>query len=350
MAPSLSLVLSALLVLSSTFVASESGRGKSRLLYRDVLQDFDDCTGPGWETDLLARFTGIFFGDFYTGGDKDILGALAVEGDLHAPNYIVNVDHGADCANVNSFNSYGLVVGGKVDTFNTNVHGSAYIAGGGTIEEVIELDEGCSVTDQQGTGLFDFGLVKELLQGSSQDFATHPATAILETDGSLTNIRDSELSLYEILVFHTCQSTSCSSDKAKESDPSHIFFNKGSWNGVHGLDVNPDKTYVLNIPVTNGDTFTMTTPHPSSGFNPCNVIYNLYPVDANGNYMADGTFTFHRRTSDPLQGFVLAPRGHILDGNTGNFGGQVVGLDYTWQNLNSGVEILDYKAGGADCD
>jgi len=41
----------------------------------------------------LTRFTGIFFGDFYTGGDKDILGALAVEGNLHAPNYAVNVDH-----------------------------------------------------------------------------------------------------------------------------------------------------------------------------------------------------------------------------------------------------------------
>lgn len=154
---------------------------------------------------------------------------------------------GADCAAVNSFNSYGLVVGGMVDTFNTNVHGSAYIAGGGTVEEVLELDSGCFVTDQKGTGIFDFALVKELLQGSNQDFAQHPPTVILEDDGSLTELRDNQLTHYEILTFHTCQSSSCSMDKDLESDPSHIFYNKGSWNGVHSFDVNPDKTYILNV-------------------------------------------------------------------------------------------------------
>ncbi|KAL7314271.1 hypothetical protein PS15m_005866 [Mucor circinelloides] len=350
MARALSLVLSVLLVSSSTLVSAGIGKGIRRLLHRDVLQDFEDCTGSEWETDLLTRFTGIFFGDFYTGGDKDILGALAVEGNLHAPNYAINVDHGADCAAVNSFNSYGLVVGGFVDTFNTNVHGSAYIAGGGTIEEILELDNGCLVTDQSGTGLFDFALVKDLLQSSSQDFATHPPTAILESNGDLTELRDNQLTHYEILTFHTCSSTSCSMDSDSESNPNHIFFNQGSWNGVHSFDVDPKKTYILNIPVTNGATFTLTTPHPSQGFYPCSIIYNLYPVDGNGNYMADGEFTFHRKNSDKLLGFVLAPRGHIVDGNTGNFAGTVVGLDYTWQNLHSGVEILDYRAGGADCD
>ncbi|CAO3607722.1 unnamed protein product [Mucor fragilis] len=105
---------------------------------------------------------------------------------MHAPNYVVNLDHGADCSAVNSFNSYGLVVGGTVDTFNTNVHGSAYIASGGTVEEVVELDDGCFVTDQKGTGILGFALVKELLQGSNQNFAQHLLTTILENDGSLT--------------------------------------------------------------------------------------------------------------------------------------------------------------------
>lgn len=148
---------------------------------------------------------------------------------------------------MDSFNSYGLVVGGFVDTFNTNVHGSAYIAGGGTIEEILELDDGCVVTDQSGTGIFDFALVKELLQSSSQDFATHPPTAILENNGGLTEIRDNQLTHYEILTFHTCSSTSCSMDGNLESNPNHIFFNQGSWNGVHSFDVDPEKTYILNV-------------------------------------------------------------------------------------------------------
>ena len=41
----------------------------------------------------LTRFTGIFFGDFYTGGGTDILGGLAVQGNMHAPNYVVNANH-----------------------------------------------------------------------------------------------------------------------------------------------------------------------------------------------------------------------------------------------------------------
>lgn len=38
-----------------------------------------------------------------------------------------------------------------------------------------------------------------------------------------------------------------------------------------------------------------------------------------------------------------------MDGTKGNFAGNVVGLDYTWQDLNNGVEILDYSGVG-DCD
>ena len=295
----------------------------------------------------LARFTGIFFGDFYTGGSQDILGALAVEGNMHAPNYIVNANHvrhnvnkwnerqthvnvhqGSDCSNANSLNSYGLVVGGRIDTFNTHVHGSAYISNGGTTEEVLQLDEGCFVTSEKGTGIFDFALVKDLLQSSSQDFANHPPTVILESDGTITELRDNQLGLYEIFTFHTCSTASCSADKDIESDPSAIFFNIGNWNGVQGSEIDPKKTYVFNvstndggvfrlhntvlqIPVTNGGTFTLTTPHPSQGFYPCNIIYNLYPVDSNGNYMADGEFTFHRKNSDNLLGFILAPRGKV---------------------------------------
>lgn len=53
MARALSLVLSVLLVSSSTLVSAGIGKGIRRLLHRDVLQDFEDCTGSEWETDLV---------------------------------------------------------------------------------------------------------------------------------------------------------------------------------------------------------------------------------------------------------------------------------------------------------
>ncbi|KAL9542977.1 hypothetical protein MBANPS3_008341 [Mucor bainieri] len=324
MARALSLLLSVLLVSSTTLVDALDGR--SRLFFRDVLENFDECRGVGWENDILARFTGIFFGDFYTSGSQDILGALAVEGNMHAPNYIVNANHGSDCDNINSLNSYGLVVGGKIDTFNTHVHGSAYIAGGGTTEEILQLDGGCFVTEEKGTGIFDFAMVKDLLQTSSQDFANHPATVILETDGTVTELRDNQLALYEIFTFHTCSTASCSADRETESDPDAIFFNIGNWNGVQGSELNREKTYVFNIPVTNGGTFALTSNNPSNGFNPCNVILNVYPVDENGNYLPTGEVTFLRKSSSQLGGFSLAPRAHIVDGSTGNFAGTIVGI------------------------
>lgn len=156
---------------------------------------------------------------------------------------------GSDCSDPDSFNSYGLVVGGIIDTFNTHVHGNAFLNSGGTIEEVIELDAGCFVTDQLGTGNFDFDLVKEMTIKSNQEFANLNPTLILETDGSLTELRD-EIANYEIITFHSCNGVLCSSYPTVESDPSAILFGEGNWNGIQGSEIDPDKTYVLNVSIT----------------------------------------------------------------------------------------------------
>lgn len=148
-------------------------------------------------------------------------------------------------------------MGGRINTFNTHVHGSAYVASGGTTEEVLQLDEGCFVTSEKGTGIFDFALVKDLLQSSSQDFANHPPTVILETDGTITELRDNQIGLYEIFTFHTCSTASCSADRDIESDPSAIFFNTGNWNGVQGSEIDPKKTYVFNVSTDNGLFFSL---------------------------------------------------------------------------------------------
>jgi len=134
-----------------------------------------------------------------------------------------------------------------VDTFNTHVHGNAFLNSGGTTEEVIELDAGCFVTDQAGTGNFDFDLVKKIATNSNQDFASLQPTVVLEPDGSLTELREGQLANYEILTFHSCSGVLCSSYPDIESDPSAIFFGQGNWNGVQGSDIDPDKTYVLNV-------------------------------------------------------------------------------------------------------
>ncbi|KAI8643158.1 hypothetical protein BD408DRAFT_415365 [Parasitella parasitica] len=331
--------------ISSSFVQAQRG-----LFPRAVSSSIEICFGNDWQFDVTTRFTGIFFGDFYTGDGTDILGGLAVEGNFHAPDYVVNANHGANCSAVDSLNSYGLVVGGITTTTNTQVHGSAYLSMGGTVNEVKELEGGCIVTDELGTGIFDFKQVKEMAIVSNADFAHFTPTAILNPDGTITYTRGDELTLYEIFGFHSCAGQICSQYTSLESDPSAIFFGEGNWNGVQGSTIDPLKTYVMNIPVLDGDTIVIDSNNPSLGFNPCKLIYNFYPVDAFGNYLPEGEFTLIRRTANQFGGFTLAPRGHIVDGSVGNFAGNIVGLDYTWENLNAGVEIHDYHAAGGDCD
>ena len=43
---------------------------------------------------------------------------------------------------------------------------------------------------------------------------------------------------------------------------------------------------------------------------------------------------------------MIAPQGHIRDGNTGNFAGTVIGKDYNWLDPSAGVEIHDWTAAG----
>ncbi|KAL7312946.1 hypothetical protein PS15m_008651 [Mucor circinelloides] len=224
---------------------------------------------------MLTRFTGIFFANFYTDGS-------------HASSQIY-----CECQ---SHKMHSVQV--RYDVF--------------------------FATSEKGIGIFDFALVKDLLQSSSQDFANHPVTSILGTDGTITELRDNELVLYEIFTFHTCSTASCSADRDTEFDPNAIFFNIGSWNGIQGTELNPKKTYVFNIPIANGGTFALTSNNPKL------LILST--------------------TASQHGGFSLAPRAHIVDGSTGSFAGNIVGLDYTWENPSASVDIHDYISAGGYCD
>lgn len=127
------------------------------------------------------------------------------------------------------------------------VHGSAYLSGSGTVHEIKELEHGCQVTDQKGTGHFNFENIERILLKTSQQFANSTPTLILEDNNSLTELRK-EMENYEILVFHTCRTAKCSPHKNSESVPNHLYWGQGNWNGVSGpITVSRDKTYILNV-------------------------------------------------------------------------------------------------------
>ncbi|KAI9495720.1 hypothetical protein BDB00DRAFT_212945 [Zychaea mexicana] len=151
---------------------------------------------------------------------------------------------------------------------------------------------------------------------------------------------------YKVMTFNTCNDRNCPVDGAL-SDPTGIFFNDGNFNGPSGDVPSQDDTIVFNIPVTDGSTLRLTGNQPSQGFYACRTIYNFYPVNEDGQFVPGGTFTLVRETGSQLEGFSLAPRGHIRDGLTGNFAGTIIGLDYTWEYFPQGVEIHDYPA--ANC-
>jgi hypothetical protein len=59
----------------------------------------------------------------------------------------------------------------------------------------------------------------------------------------------------------------------------------------------------------NGETIVLDTNNPSLGFNPYNTVYNIYPVNGNGEYCPEGEVTVIRKTANQLSGFILAPKG-----------------------------------------
>ncbi|KAK4510276.1 Transketolase [Mucor velutinosus] len=272
--------------------------------------DFDRCRDDGFSTNrALARFNGIFFGDFDTSGSLQSLGPLAVKGDFSAPNYVVNANH----------------------------------------HQVIMEEQGCTALNNKNTGIFNFTSVEEDLRLASEEFANREPTAILKNDAIFTKIPQNEMALYDVMTFHSCGQAVCSPNPTEKSQAEGVFFGQGDWR-VPQPQFNRTRAYVYNIPVKNGATITIDTNNPSAGLNAGNSTYKFYPVDESGNIMPEGTFMLHRKTGGQLQGLVLAPRGNIIDGTVGAFASNIVGKSYTWESPTEGAELLDYHAAGGSCD
>ncbi|GAA5797162.1 hypothetical protein HPULCUR_002541 [Helicostylum pulchrum] len=286
----------------------------------------------------VRRFNGIFFGDFTAGYFRGIVGPLAVQGNFDAPNYNINTLLPVNCNGAtNSLDSYGFVLGGNTNSFSTQVYGSVYIGGkNSSLEEITELQPGCIVTENQGTGLFNFETFRANREEASRDLAKLAPTQMFDVNGKTTQVQADENPNYEAFEFNTCETGSCGEYPKYASNSNSIFFGQGAWKGLQDAKFDTNKTIVLNIPVTDGATLTLTTDSPSAGFYTCKLIYNFYPVDEYSHFKGDGTFTLIRETKGAAGGYILAPRAKIFDGATGHFAayakheGDVVDASIYW--------------------
>lgn len=77
----------------------------------------------------------------------------------------------------------------------------------------------------------------------------------------------------------------------------------------HNYTTDADNKRYTKVPVTSGNSITLSTFSPSQGFRSCSTIFNFYPVFANGTYDPDGSFSIVRSTGGPVSGLILAPKG-----------------------------------------
>jgi hypothetical protein len=80
----------------------------------------------------------------------------------------------------------------------------------------------------------------------------------------------------------------------------------------------------------------MSTANPAAGLEKAKVVYNIYPVDRNGAFDANGRFVFLRNTTKPLNGHFLAPAGFIIENSKGGFHGQLVTSRY--------LSVIDFNS------
>lgn len=147
----------------------------------------------------------------------------------------MNTGHGANCSDVvNNFNGYGLIVGvedAAVKYSDVHVHGAVFLPDGSNRENIQELDGGCSVYNNRGTGLMNFTQVQLNAIEASQQFALMKPTLQLDSGGNLKRI-GSNLHGYDVITFGSC--SDCSYD-TNFSSPAAIYYGQGNWNGPMGM-------------------------------------------------------------------------------------------------------------------
>ncbi|KAI9495584.1 hypothetical protein BDB00DRAFT_897254 [Zychaea mexicana] len=325
---------------------------------RDIVLALQLSILLGFDKEYVRHFNAVIFGNYDTSSAQEIYGPLGIQGNYGGNDYTVNVRHASTCASLSTSSglidySYGLVVGGVINVVNTKVHGASFLEEGGTTDQVTQLDNGCPKMTGT-TGGVDFDALRTAYRLASRELASFPPNVVLDANDGLTVDTVSEsagTANYNVMTFASCtilsMDNTCNLYPGSMSSPDHMLYGIGNWNGPASSEQFPtDKTFVINVPVNDGDTITLRTNNPTQGgLLACNTIWNFYPVDANGNYDPNGSFTLRRETGGELHGLILAPLGHIKDSSTGSFVGQLIGLDYGWEGGN-GVAVKDYAATG----
>ena len=166
-----------------------------------------------------------------------------------APGYVVNANEATDCSAdiYGSFDSYGLVVGGVTDTFDTDIHGSAFLAGGGDSLEIHVQNPPCHVYEDEGTGRYDFDQAQQAAININRRLALATPNLLFQNQGELISLADGgNNDIVRIMTFNTCNNGNCPVADA-DSDPSGIFFNNGNFNGPYGDVPTDDQTVVFNV-------------------------------------------------------------------------------------------------------
>jgi choice-of-anchor A domain-containing protein len=171
-----------------------------------------------------------------------------VKGAFHAPDYVVNANRGQDCSDKDSLNSYGLVVGGPLDTKNTQVHGAVYVAGSGDLTQIKGLENDCEVTNKKRTGLVDFIDLEKKATDYNIRLAAQPPTLQLNADNQVVRLGPTRGGM-EFITFNSCNPSSLCENiwPNAMSNPNSVLFGQGNWNGVQGPQPDPGITYVFNV-------------------------------------------------------------------------------------------------------
>lgn len=173
-----------------------------------------------------------------------------MRGNFHAPNYLVNANHAINCGqpidDLHAYDTIGLIVGGQVDTTNTNVHGDSYVAGGGTIDQLHSLDAGCTVHSPVTAYAFDWDTVQNGAISASVRLASYAPNIVLQGEGAVSNVGGDGQNAYYIFTFDTCPTCDITGPL---SDSSAILFGQGNYNGPTGDVPTEDSTVVFNVSV-----------------------------------------------------------------------------------------------------
>ncbi|KAG2200441.1 hypothetical protein INT47_011421 [Mucor saturninus] len=320
----------------------------------------DLLTSLSAEGQMLTRFNGVIFNDFKTGKNGISEGPLAIGGSFRGDNAMINQRNELSCgAETESslFGHHGLILKGTTESA-VKVNGFAHIQDVENSLVTTPLNE-CSV--KTAATNFDFEIARTQALTMSREFAGMLPNWSIDKMGAIVNIVSEGISvkqpynLFSMPVYcpagpsHAKNYFACKVDHDCEIPAQHLsdvhamFLGKTSnWTGPVVQDYPQDKLMVINIPVTDGQTFDIQTKNPSIKINACNTIYNFYAVDKQGRYEPEGNFTLKRSTEKPLSGMILAPQAHVIDSSTGSFAGQIIADSY--ESNADDIRIQDYQS------